>query len=444
MSGGSNHTDRAMPHSAEAEMAVLGALLLDPAYVMPLCRDALGLDSFHDVRHQTIYGAMLAMPVIDPMLLTQRLTDTGKLDAAGGAVYVTDLLDKVPTAAYAESYIEVVHQKHQLRRFIVVGDDIMRQAYGDVTDVPAFSDSVEKSVLAVTTAGDGKDAGRDMRAGAGIFMDRLAARLDTDRHGVTGLETGLGKLDKLLTGLHPLLYLICARPSMGKTVLLVNMALHLALNGTPTAIFSLEMSLEELMERAYASLARVSSMALRTGQITVDDHQRVLDAHKLISVAPLTVDDTPGLSILELRRRARRFVRQRGVKALFIDYAQLIACTSKKAEQNEIWGMNEVSAGLKNLQRELQVPVIAAAQLNRENEKRENTRPRLSDIGRSGAMEQDADTVLLLHRPGKDNKDDKAERQKAELIIAKQRHGPLSSIPLTFLEEHYQFVSAAE
>ncbi len=435
--------DRLLPQDKDAEMAVLGAILLAPVDVLPLVRDRLDANSFYFASHQTIYTAILNSPTPDMVLLTGSLQTAGKLDEIGGAAYLADLVARVPTTANAEYYIDRVEEKARLRALIGTTYDILTRAF-DTDDVPAFLDAAEKNVLAVTAAANGKTQGRDMQDGSKVFMDRLASRLDVETNGVTGIPTGLGLLDKCTTGLHPLLYLIAGRPGSGKTVLLENMARACALEaGQPVAFFSLEMSLEELMERTYSAVANVPSMALRTGQINAEEHARVIAAHPIISQMKMFVEDEGGRDILDIRRRARWHCRRHGVKAIFIDYAQLIKSGSKKGMQNEVWELNEVSQGLKNLQKELGIAVVVAAQLGRDVEKRgDNAKPRLSDIKSCGAFEQDADAVLMIMRDSYN--DDPAVRSRADLYITKQRHGPTGKIPLYYHEEFYRFASAVD
>jgi replicative DNA helicase len=434
-------TDRVLPHSAEAEKAVLGSLLLYPEVHFAEARDRLPVDAFYLSAHRDIYATILQLPKVDATLLTARLTDTGRLEEVGGPVYLADLLCNTPTSGHFDYWLELVEQKYRARLMINTAAEIMATGY-DSTDIPTYLDNAEKSVLKVTATASGQATGKTMPQCTAAFMDQLAANLDADTHGVTGLPTGLGKLDRYITGLHPFYYLICARPSVGKTVLLENIARHLATNGTPVALFSLEMAAAELMYRQYSSHARVDSMAIRTGQLTATEHEQLVVAHQTLTSLPLHIDDDYGMSILEIRRRARRYVRQHGVKAIFIDYAQLIQASTRRGQENEIWGLNEISAGLKNLQRELNIPVVVAAQLNRESDKRESGAPKLSDIKGSGAFEQDADCIFILERKVKSENED--ELRPTKLHINKQRSGPTGTIPLTYLKEYYTFANAQE
>lgn len=434
--------DRTLPHSAEAERAVLGALILYPDAHLADTRDRLAVDAFYLAAHRDIYAALLTLPKVDLVLLTTKLQDIGRLAEVGGPGYLTDLAANAPTSGHFDYHLELVEQKYRLRLMI---DTCTRIANGgfQTTDVPAYLDTSEKDVLRVTAAASGQDTGKNMTQTSAAFLDQMAANLDADAHGVTGLPTGFGKLDKYITGLHPFFYLIAARPSVGKTALLENIARNVAAAGEPVAFFSLEMATPELMYRTYAAQARVDSMKLRTGNLGVDEHTLVIEAHRVVSTLPIHWDDTSGLDILEIRRRARRYVRQHGCKALFVDYAQLIRCNSRRGQENEIWALNEISAGLKNLQRELNIPVVVAAQLNRESDKREKgSAPKLSDIKGSGAFEQDADCVFILERKVKS--DDPDELRPATLHIEKQRNGPTGKIPLVYLKEYYTFASANE
>jgi replicative DNA helicase len=310
------------------------------------------------------------------------------------------------------------------------------------SDVLQFHDQVESEVLSITSASMFDTATPTIADGSRKFIERLAARLDSNSHGVTGIPTGFAKLDKYTTGIHPLYYIIAARPSVGKTMLMMNIAEHFAIaQKKPVAIFSLEMSIEELTERLYSSVTRINSMSIRTGNLNNAECNRILNAINEIDASGMIIDDTTGLDIAELRRRARRFVHKHGAAAIFVDYLGLIESSSRRALDNDTVRVSIVSAGLKNLQRELKVPVIACCQLNRDKEKRgDDARPKLSDLRQSGSIEQDADVVLLLHRKLHD--EDPTEACKTVLDIAKQRHGPIGLIPLTLLNTCYRFESS--
>lgn len=451
----SARVDRLPPHAIEAEQGVLGCAMLAPNDGLPRCIQKLktGADRFYDLRHQTIYGELVVMfdarIPIDIITLQQRLKDKGLLDQIGGIPYLNALQDSVPSAANLDYYLDLVEEKWMLRTLIHACTDVVGRVYEYEGEVDALLDEVERDILRIAEA----------RAGEAIeptktLVQRAISQVETyfDRQGqLGGTATGFSDLDRMTDGLHGgEMIVIAARPSMGKSSLAMNIAEHVALNlKLPVGVFSLEMTAESLVLRTLCSQARVNLRNIREGFMAESDFPRLTHAAGKLSAAPLHIDDTPGLSILQLRTRARRMWQQHGVKLLIVDYLQLLNSSSKRAQENRQQEIAEISAGIKALAKELNVPVIVLAQLNRELEKDKTRKPRLSDLRESGAIEQDADLVGLLYKAAKedDEVDTAAETKQGvaiNLLVAKQRNGPTGDVHLTFLKSYTRFESAAK
>jgi replicative DNA helicase len=368
----------------------------------------------------------------------------------GGASVVTDLLTFVPTAANADYYREILREKFLLRKVITVCTEYAARSYDEQGDVKILVDEVEKKILEIgeERVSSSIPTMKEMVNDAITSIEQLVA----NKGGITGLSTGFHVLDNMTSGLHAgEMFVIAARPSMGKTALAMNIAEHVALDaGKPVAVFSLEMSSPQLVQRLLCSRARVDSKKLRDGFIGKQELGSISSAAGLLSKAKMFVDDTPGLSILELRAKARRLHNREGIKLVVIDYLQLLRSNSRRAQDNRQIEIAEISSGVKALAKELKIPVIVLAQLNRNPESRTGEskgRPRLSDLRESGSIEQDADVVALLVREKYYAEDDEARKEaegKATLIIAKQRNGPTGDVPLTFLEDYTRFEDRAE
>ncbi len=444
---------RALPQSLDAEKGLLGSVLLSST-VLDDSITQIGPNHFHLPAHQKIFEILVEMrnagKPIDLISVTQILEDRRLLDEVGGASVVTDLLTFVPTAANADYYREIIREKYLLRRVISVCTEYAARSYEEQGDVKMLLDDVEANVLKIgeERVSTTMPTMKDMVNKAITSIEELVK----NKGGITGLSTGFRALDNLTSGLHEgEMFVIAARPSMGKTALAMNIAEHVALDaGKPVAVFSLEMSSQQLVQRLLCSRARVNSSKLRDGFIGKQELGNIGSAARVLSTAKMFVDDSPGLSILELRAKARRLHKREGIQLVVIDYLQLLRSTSRRAQDNRQIEIAEISAGVKALAKELSIPVIVLAQLNRNPEQRSGDskgRPRLSDLRESGSIEQDADVVGLLVREkyyAEDEESRKEAEGKATLIIAKQRNGPTDDVPLTFLEEYTRFEDRAE
>jgi len=444
--------DRLSPHSVEAERGVLGSIFLLPDESAAEAVDKLPTpEVFYDLRHRIIYEVLIEMfderAAIDIITVQQRLKDRRQLDGIGGGAYLSSLPDGVPSAANLGYYIEIVREKFILRRLIQVCTGVVSEVYEHEGEVDALLDRVERDILSIA----------QIRAEAGgiLSMKELVGRTNAtieDFHqrkgAMTGVATGFPDLDKMTCGLNSgEMIVIAARPSVGKTSLAMNIAEHVASGPTPlpVGIFSLEMTADSLALRMLCSRARVNLKTIRDGSLEDRDFQKLSAASVKLSAAPIYIDDTGAISVLQLRARARRMWHHHGIKLFVIDYLQLLHSTNHRAanRQQEI---ADISGGIKALGKELRVPVLVACQLNREVEKQKRA-PIVADLRDSGAIEQDADLVALLYRP--DDADEDAASAGAEvvpvtLIIGKQRNGPTGAIDLTFLKEYTRFESSAK
>ncbi|MBC8245681.1 MAG: replicative DNA helicase [Verrucomicrobia bacterium] len=443
--------DRTPPHDTAAEQGVLGCILLDPEENLPECAGKVKDESvFYDLRHRAIYSALVKMndqnAPIDLLTLSHQLRADGELDNIGGVAYLAELQDGVPSAANLEYYFAIVRDRALLRKVIHTCTRAIADAYDGSDEVESLIGQVEQSVL-------------DIQREQGIsdnptIKDHVKAAINQieeysrNRGAITGIETGFDYFDKMTTGLHGgEMIVVAARPSMGKTSLAMNIVEHVALKqGLPVGVFSLEMTADALVMRMLCSLARINLRDMREGFLQNKDYPRILDASGKLAQSGLHIDDSGGLSILQLRARARRMWQQHGIKLFVIDYMQLLHSTSRRGGENRQQEITEISRGVKSLAKDLNVPVIVLSQLNRELEKDKNRKPRLSDLRESGAIEQDADLVGLLYRPaGPDGDDDDAanDAEPINLLIAKQRNGPTGDVRLTFLKGYTRFENAA-
>lgn len=449
--------DRLPPHSLEAEQGTLGCVLLSPNEAMGICVDKLkaGPEMFYDLRHQTLFEVLTRMydarDPIDFITVGQRLRDAHQLDAMGGLAYLSALQDATPSAANLSYYLEIVREKFILRRMIATCTDVVSRAYEQPGEVDTLLDEVERDILKISEDRETNTVKpmKDLVRGAIDLIQDYHQR----QGGLTGLATGFTELDKMTSGLHEgEMIVIAARPSMGKTSLAMNIAEHVAVNEKqPVGVFSLEMTSESLVMRLLCSLAKVNGRAIRDGFMSEGDFRKLTAAASKLAKAGIHIDDTPGLSILQLRARARRMWQQHGCKLFIIDYLQLLHSSSKKAQDNRQQEVAELSSGVKSLAKELKVPVIVLCQLNREMEKEKNRKPRLSDLRESGAIEQDADLVGLLYKPSSDDDEEAQPGSDAEgnaipvnLLIAKQRNGPTGDVNLTFLKGFTRYENASK
>jgi replicative DNA helicase len=439
--------ERQMPQSIEAERGVLGSLLLLPEKFDEVAL-ILRPDDFYDDAHARIYGQLIRMHdegrQIDPMLLVQQLRDGGEYDLVGGAAYIAELGEAVPTAAHAEHYAKIVQQKATLRSLIHASTDIIRDSYDPTIDSREMLSRAEEKVFGILEE-KGNTQVTSIREVLHEALARIDARMKND-HASGGVETGFDDFDEMTGGLHPNeLLILAARPSMGKTALALNMVEHVAVNTKkPTLFVSLEMSKLELGDRLLCSRAKVNGHRLRNGHISKEESQLLIRTANEVSTAPLFIDDTPGRTMTEISAAARRLKRRHGLSLIVIDYLQLIEPDNSKDPRQE--QVSKIARRLKGLAREIAVPVLCLAQLNRQVESTRDNKPALSHLRESGAIEQDADVVMFVHREEyyQTNEEDRERcRGEADLLIRKQRNGPTGDVKLTWLHDFTRFTNAA-
>ena len=433
--------DRMPPASIEAEQAVLGAMLLKPDAVTTAAEE-LSADDFYRETHRLIFEAMMELKErtepVDLVTLTEQLKKADKLAKIGGIPALSLIANSVPTAANVHYHARIVHEKAQLRSLINAATEIAGAAYESADEVEDIMDSAEKRILQVSS---GKRS-KDFVPLQDILLDTLE-QIDlryNNKGSITGLPTGFTELDHLTAGLQKSdLILVAARPSMGKTAFTLNIAAHVVLRAKePVAFFSLEMSKEQLVQRLLCSEGRIDSQRLRVGELEEKEWGDLIDTANRLSAAPLYIDDTPGITVMELRSKARRLKAEHGLSLIVIDYLQLMQGRASKSGDNRQQEISEISRSLKALARELNVPVIALSQLSRSVESRQIKRPMLSDLRESGSLEQDADIVMFLYR--EDYYDPETENKNiTEVIIAKHRNGPVDTVDLTFLKQFTKF-----
>jgi replicative DNA helicase len=432
---------RVPPQALDAEESVLGGVLLDNSAIDRIT-ELIQPDDFYRESHRKIYRAMLSLSErnepADLITLTEALRTRGELADVGGVAYLAELAERVPTAANIANYARIVREKAILRNLISTSTTIATRAYDAQEDVKEQLDRAEYEIMQLSE--------REVKP-AFVRIDQILGqtfkdidRLHEQQNAVTGVTTGFIDLDKLTAGLQPSdLIIIAGRPSMGKTAFCLNIAENAALKGDAgVAFFSLEMSKEQLAMRMLCSQAHVDLARVRTGHLTDREFRELAEAAARLSYAPIYIDDTPALSVLELRSKARRLHRDPNarLKLIVVDYLQLMrGSESRDSREQEI---SEISRALKALAKELHVPVIALSQLNRQVENRSPPKPRLSDLRESGAIEQDADVIGFIYRE-EVYVEDSDKKGVAEIIIAKQRNGPSGSVELTFLREFTRF-----
>lgn len=435
--------DRQPPRSVDAERAVLGSMLL----LQEVCDDVALLlrpDDFYDEAHRRIYAQLIAMHDgggrIDSTLLVERLRQANELELVGGLAYLAEIFNSVPTAAHAVYYAQIVRDKSTLRSLIYSSTEILRDAYAESGEPRELLAQAEQRIFAIL---DGRGGGQvsNIRDILGEAMARMTARMNREQTS-GGIETGFSDFDAMTGGLHPgELVILAARPSMGKTALALNIAENVCLQSNAPALFiSLEMSNVELADRMLCSLARVNGQRLRNGTISNEDRRSLIEKAAELSNAPLFVDDTPGRTITEIAASARRLKRRGGLGLVAIDYLQLIEPDNPQDPRQE--QVAKIARRLKGMARELEVPILCLAQLNRQAEASKDNKPRLSHLRESGAIEQDADVVMFIHREEyyQTNEEDRARvAGQAELIVAKQRNGPVGDVKLTWLKDFTRF-----
>ncbi len=443
--------DRVPPHDVEAEIAVLGSMLLD-AEAAGSVVSTLKPEDFYRGQHGDVFGILTelydANRAIDVLLLKEELQKKGLLDKIGGTGFISRIVASVPTAANAVHYARIVKEMAMKRAVISASNEIEREAYDGEQSGDELLDFAESKFFDL----DRTSKGGDSSSMHEILIDTMK-QIDAMREqggGIVGVATGFYDLDDMTSGLQSgQLVIVAARPSMGKTTFCLNVAEHAAsVDNTPIAIFSLEMSKVNLVQNMLCSKARVDAHRLRTGFLQDDDWNRISDALGKLSAAPIFIDDTPALTPLALRAKARRLKTTKNIGMIIVDYLQLMEVPSRgRGDANRQAEISYISRSLKGLARELEVPIIALSQLNRSVDAREDHRPRMSDLRESGAIEQDADTIMFLYRPDyyELDPDKRAELAGiAELIVGKQRNGPTGTVNLAFRAQYMRFESAVQ
>ena len=425
--------ERSFPQSIEAEQAVLGAVFLKPT-LLPEINEILASVDFYRPEHGVLYGHLQKMSTageaIDLVTVTESMRSRDLLDKVGGLGFLTAINQSVPTAANARHYVDIVLEKSRRRQIIDAGTAIVNAAYDESIEIEDVLDQSENTILAVTN----KEWGKQGSSMTDILLNTFS-RIDAlckNKGGITGIPTGFVDFDRLTAGLHPSDFIIiAARPSMGKTAFALNIAAHVALHQDKhVALFSLEMSDEQITERILCAEGAVDSQKLRVGELNKDDWDRMLCTAEMLGGENLQVDDTPEITAAALRQKARKIKSQHGLDLIIIDYLQLMEGSKGKTE-NRQQEIAEISRSLKALARELNVPVIALSQLSRAVETRQDKRPMLSDLRESGSLEQDADIVAFLYRDDYYNPDSQ-NKNITDLIIAKHRNGPIDTIRLFY------------
>ncbi len=439
--------DRVPPQDVESEAALLGSILIDNDCAADIVQ-ILQPDSFYRRANMLIYDALISLYdqrlPMDMVTLRSELERRGVIEEAGGVEYIAELAEAVPSAANAVFYAGIIREKAIMRSLISACTDIIRDAYAGRSNAEEILDRSEKLIFEIAENRVGGEADSLVE-----ILKRTMERIDryqTRKGQHTGVVSGYVDLDNLTGGFqNSEMIIIAGRPSMGKTTLALNIFKYVALeNNIPVAIFSMEMSEQMLAQNLLCMQAGVDASKLRTGFLSGKDWDVIGNVLGDLSEAPIYIDDTPGMTILQLRSKARRLVARHNVGMIMVDYIQLMSAPGEQSRQQEI---STISRGIKALARELQIPVVALSQLNRASEMREGHRPRLGDLRESGALEQDADVVILLHRPGyyrgqaENDPGASSDAEETDLIIAKQRNGPTGIVKLTFLKRLLRFES---
>ncbi|HJY79713.1 MAG TPA: replicative DNA helicase [Candidatus Binatia bacterium] len=432
------------PQSLDAEESVLGGVLFD-THALDRVVEVLSVEDFYRESHRKIFRAMLALSEksepIDLITLSDILKARGELQDIGGATYLAELVDKVPSAANISHYARIVREKAVLRSLITVCNEITSRCHNGQEDIEPFLDEAERLIFDVSE----KRVRPSFFKMGDLIMDTIKTveQLFERKELVTGVPTGFLDLDRMTAGLQPSdLIIVAARPSMGKTAMVLNIAQYVALHAnTAVAIFSLEMSKEQLVLRMLCSEARVDNAKVRTGYLGERDFPRLAMAAGRLAEAPIYIDDTPAQNVLELRAKSRRLKREANIGLIIIDYLQLMRGLT--AQENRTQELSEISRSLKSLAKELNIPVIALSQLNRQVEQRADRRPMMADIRESGAIEQDADVIMFIYRD-EVYKPDSQDEGVAEVIIGKQRNGPTGTVRLAFRREYTRFDNLIE
>ena len=434
---------RVMPHSIEAEQSVVGAMLMDKDAILTAAEIVSGQD-FYQTAYGVIFDSMVELfnegKPVDLVTLQERLKEKDVPPEIASLEFVRDLVSAVPTSANVKYYAQIVADKSMLRKLIKLNDEISNTCYAGKESLEAILETTEKSMFQLLQQ---RNTGEYVPIRRVVLnaLDRIE-KASKSKGTVTGIPTGFIDLDYKLSGLQPSdLILVAARPSMGKTAFVLNIAQYVAFKkDRATAIFSLEMSKEQLVNRLFSLESQVDAQALRTGNMKDSDWEKLIEGAGIIGKSKLIIDDTPGISVSELRSKCRKYKLEHGLDLIIIDYLQLMTGSVGKRSESRQQEISEISRSLKGLARELNVPVIALSQLSRAVESRPDKRPMLSDLRESGAIEQDADVVMFIYRDEYYNKDSEYKKQ-AEIIIAKQRNGPVGTVHLAWLGEYTKFAN---
>ncbi len=437
---------RVPPHSIEAEQAVLGGLLLDNE-AWDRIADRIEEGDFYRADHRRIFAAVRELSdegrPFDVVTVSERLEARGELEQAGGLAYLGELAHNTPSAANIAAYAEIVRERSVLRGLVRVGTDVAALGYAsEGRRAQELLDEAEQRIFEIAERGAARRSSfTPIKTVLEEVMDRIDLLCQRDDP-ITGVATGFTDLDEKLSGLQPSdLIIVAGRPSMGKTAFAMNVVEQAAIKGRlPVAVFSMEMPAEQLTMRMLSSLGRIDQHKLRTGRLDDDDWPRLTSALTILNETEIHIDDSSALNPAEIRARCRRLKREKGLGLVVVDYLQLMQVPGTR--ENRATEISEISRGLKGLAKELKVPVVALSQLNRSLESRTNKRPMMSDLRESGAIEQDADVILFIYRDEVYNEDSK-DKGKAEIIIGKQRNGPIGHVDLTFRHQYTRFENYA-
>lgn len=445
-----NH--RQLPQSIDAEKGVLCSIFLSPSSVLDNCNERkITKEHFYNPGHAILFETLQSLgnsgKPIDSITVNQELINQNLLDKIGGFSLLTDISTFIPTSVNADFYLQILQEKYQLRKVILTCTELASRAYDEQGEPQILLDEVEKRVLEI---GEQRTQTKlqTIRTDVSTAMEQINKMLSS-KGMLTGLPTGFSKLDQMTNGLHPgEMIIIAARPSMGKTAFAMNIAEHVAVDSKrPVAIFSLEMSTQQLVQRLLCSRAQVDMGRIKSGMSSKADLQKLRAAASELCEAEMIIDDTPALSILELKAKSRRIHARYKLALIVVDYLTLLRSPSKRGQENRQLEVAEISAGLKALAKELSIPIVVLAQLNRQPDEKGGGRPMMSHLRESGSIEQDADLIGLLFREEMYAKEDEKRKElegKAELIIAKQRNGPIGEVPLTFIKSSTRFETRAE
>jgi len=436
--------DRVPPQALDVERTILGSMLIDSGAV-DAALEVLNEESFYSDANSKIFVCAQELSAVgtpvDIITISEKLRQKGWMEEVGAEVYLSELAGNVATAGNIQHYASIVHEKAVLRQLISAAADITTDCFSSDRDAQEVLDSAESQIFSIS-----ESRVKNRPDHINQLLPRTFERIKTyeDAGGVTGIPTGFTKLDEMTAGFQNSdLIIVGGRPSMGKTSLCLSMALHAAVKaGRSTAIFSLEMSKDQIAERLLCAEARVNMHALRSGMLPKRDYPRLSIAAGPLSSAPLYIDDTPGITVLELRAKARRLKAQHGLALIIVDYLQLMSPGVKTESMQQ--DISQISRSLKGVAKELDVPVVALSQLSRGVEQRTDHRPLLSDLRESGAIEQDADIVLFVYRDEVYNKDSEDNKGKAEIIIGKQRNGPIGTVEAAFFRDYARFGDISE